>query len=111
MTSIPASPVTRGLDPRVHLLGKRMDCRVKPGNDVGYQQDTHQGRRCTLAPHSRILMQPTSVHSSAKRLCCNHGYSHLAAPPGTAPGGSEPIDLCANCGRTARRCLHVLASD
>src|SRR5215471_2115513 len=33
-------PVTRGLDPRVHLLckiqghfPKRMDCRVKPGND------------------------------------------------------------------------------
>jgi len=31
--------VTRGLDPRVHLLSQRMlfasrmDCRVKPGND------------------------------------------------------------------------------
>ncbi len=30
--------VTRGLDPRVHrsskeVLAKRMDCRVKPGND------------------------------------------------------------------------------
>jgi hypothetical protein len=25
--------VTRGLDPRVHLLRKMMDCRVKPGND------------------------------------------------------------------------------
>jgi hypothetical protein len=23
----------RGLDPRIHLLAKRMDCRVKPGND------------------------------------------------------------------------------
>jgi hypothetical protein len=22
-----------GLDPRIHLLAKRMDCRVKPGND------------------------------------------------------------------------------
>src|SRR5215468_12517359 len=28
-------PVTRGLDPRVHLLRTRMDCRVKPGNDAG----------------------------------------------------------------------------
>jgi len=27
--------VTRGLDPRVHLLCKEMDCRVKPGNDAG----------------------------------------------------------------------------
>src|SRR6266436_2166970 len=26
--------VTRGLDPRVHLL-RLMDCRVKPGNDAG----------------------------------------------------------------------------
>jgi hypothetical protein len=25
--------VARGLDPRVHLLAKMMDCRVKPGND------------------------------------------------------------------------------
>ena len=32
--------VMRGLDPRIHLLRKkslrrRMDCRVKPGNDSG----------------------------------------------------------------------------
>ncbi|MEA3069161.1 MAG: hypothetical protein QOD29_607, partial [Alphaproteobacteria bacterium] len=27
------STVMRGLDPRIHLLAKRMDCRVKPGND------------------------------------------------------------------------------
>jgi hypothetical protein len=25
--------VMRGLDPRIHLLSKRVDCRVKPGND------------------------------------------------------------------------------
>jgi hypothetical protein len=25
--------VMRGLDPRIHLLTKMMDCRVKPGND------------------------------------------------------------------------------
>jgi hypothetical protein len=24
----------RGLDPRIHLLAKKMDCRVKPGNDA-----------------------------------------------------------------------------
>jgi hypothetical protein len=23
----------RGLDPRIHLVPKMMDCRVKPGND------------------------------------------------------------------------------
>jgi hypothetical protein len=25
---------TRGLDPRVHPFRKKMDCRVKPGNDA-----------------------------------------------------------------------------
>jgi hypothetical protein len=29
----PLPTVMRGLDPRIHLLAKRMDCRVKPGND------------------------------------------------------------------------------
>jgi hypothetical protein len=28
------SLVTRGLDPRVHPFRKKMDCRVKPGNDA-----------------------------------------------------------------------------
>ena len=27
----------RAYDPRIHLLTKKMDCRVKPGNDVGKQ--------------------------------------------------------------------------
>jgi len=41
MKVIQFSPVTRGLDPRVHPLLiwmdclMRMDCRVKPGNDIG----------------------------------------------------------------------------
>jgi hypothetical protein len=35
LTSNPAlSTVMRGLDPRIHLLAKKMDCRVKPGNDT-----------------------------------------------------------------------------
>jgi hypothetical protein len=28
------SVVARGLDPRVHSFRKKMDCRVKPGNDA-----------------------------------------------------------------------------
>jgi len=40
LSSYPFSGVTRGLDPRVHPLrkmcfAKKMDCRVKPGNDGG----------------------------------------------------------------------------
>jgi len=27
------STVMRGPDPRIHLLAKKMDCRVKPGNN------------------------------------------------------------------------------
>jgi hypothetical protein len=37
MTCTSSLPVTRGLDPRVHHVrksfSKKMDCRVKPGND------------------------------------------------------------------------------
>jgi hypothetical protein len=37
----PITAVTRGLDPRVHHLReehftKKMDCRVKPGNDAEF---------------------------------------------------------------------------
>ena len=45
--------VTRGLDPRVHrlrknLLAKRMDCRVKPGND--------DGDCCSRRPLTRLAL-------------------------------------------------------
>jgi hypothetical protein len=26
--------VMRGLDPRIHYVERKMDCRVKPGNDA-----------------------------------------------------------------------------
>jgi hypothetical protein len=34
MKLVDPSLVTRGLDPRVHLPRTKMDCRVKPGNNV-----------------------------------------------------------------------------
>jgi hypothetical protein len=34
-----ADVVTRGLDPRVHQLAKRMGCRVKPGNDAEWSDE------------------------------------------------------------------------
>jgi hypothetical protein len=34
----------RGLDPRIHLLAKKMDCRVKPGNDD--PRFNISGKRC-----------------------------------------------------------------
>ncbi len=33
MSMVPLS-VTRGRDPRVHPSRKKMDCRIKPGNDA-----------------------------------------------------------------------------
>jgi len=42
----------RGLDPRIHLLAKRMDCRVKPGNDNRFNMT---GNRC------KSLMQDVEV--------------------------------------------------
>src|SRR5262245_15215363 len=68
-----SSLVMRGLDPRIHLLRKkslrrRMDCRVKPGNDNvdGY------ARGFILAPvllDSRRALgtQPTGVRNDRRR--------------------------------------------
>jgi hypothetical protein len=40
--------VMRGLDPRIHLLckelvAKRMDCRIKSGNDRTFKHDQYSG--------------------------------------------------------------------
>jgi hypothetical protein len=32
-TGTPTLVVMPGLDPGIHLTGREMDCRVKPGND------------------------------------------------------------------------------
>jgi hypothetical protein len=42
----------RGLDPRIHLSEKKMDCRVKPGNDTVYYPTslTSQSRYFPLTP-------------------------------------------------------------
>jgi len=37
--NLPPVLVTRGLDPRVHFPRKKMDCRVKTGNDEQSQSD------------------------------------------------------------------------
>jgi hypothetical protein len=40
------SPVTRGLDPRVHPFRKQTDARVKPAHDGGKQRFNSTGARC-----------------------------------------------------------------
>jgi hypothetical protein len=45
----------RGLDPRIHLQ-KRMDCRVKPGNDETVDNREHKG--LTLAIPVAISTPP-----------------------------------------------------
>src|SRR6202045_3438391 len=68
------STVMRGLDPRIHLLAKRMDCRVKPGNDNRFNIS---GNRCRL-------MSP-SILSAARP----HDGRHQVAParaPRPTPG-------------------------
>src|SRR3569623_983974 len=63
--------VMRGLDPRIHLLEKMMDCRVKPGNDefnlrLQRFQESHRlalrRRRQFTLPH-----HPLSAHKRADR--------------------------------------------
>jgi hypothetical protein len=55
------SPVARGLDPRVHLFRKGMDCRVEPGNDRTMSQ------RYPETPHfggSKPLLRQRSAISA-----------------------------------------------
>jgi len=60
MKLIHPSPVTRGVDPRVHLLRMRMDCRVKPGNDVDEcQRDTLQSKHAR--PPQCAIRQQTGL--------------------------------------------------
>jgi len=40
--------VMRGLDPRIHLLAKMMDCRVKPGNDNGEIRVSNEARHALI---------------------------------------------------------------
>jgi hypothetical protein len=51
--------VMRGLDPRIHLLreslSKRMDCRVKPGNDGWYDPGSAAHR---FASATRLTLRP-----------------------------------------------------
>ncbi len=54
-----APVVTRGLDPRVHLFRKKMDCRVKPGNDAEEGQSE-------LNPLWRSLFPRGSLTSKAQ---------------------------------------------
>src|ERR1700674_1900962 len=56
--------VTRGLDPRVHLLRKKMDCRVKPGNDVDGWSMPERDARVSV----KRLKIPDRMSGSAR--CC-----------------------------------------
>jgi hypothetical protein len=46
----------RGLDPRIHLLAKGMDCRVKPGNDNRFNMTGNRCSRLTLPTAFRNVM-------------------------------------------------------
>ena len=79
-------PVMRGLDPRIHLLRKmflrrRMDCRVKPGNESGV---------CACAPRSATnkctKRPPTPLPCFLPVLYrerCNSNVSGRRGPCGT----------------------------
>jgi hypothetical protein len=47
--------VTRGLDPRVHPLRKKMDCRVKPGNDAEFG----------IGSNDRVIFSAAAVFETA----------------------------------------------
>jgi hypothetical protein len=69
----------RGLDPRIHLQ-KRMDCRVKPGNDD--TGDNLEHKRLTLAIPAAISTPPgTSGLLAFEWKWDNDGYDTIERRP------------------------------
>src|SRR5262245_52677637 len=62
------SAVMRGLDPRIHLLAEKMDCRVKPGNDeLNCSSTAAPARRCGRPSAARYLPEyrlPGAVYAA-----------------------------------------------
>src|SRR4051812_45627448 len=91
----PFSGVTRGLDPRVHPLrksvfAKKMDCRVKPGNDEGEIVPT------ILCPDSEVrIIVPHPGRSCMIRLISAAAAAALlwsaSAAAQTAPATAGPV--------------------
>ena len=69
--------VMRGLDPRIHLLARKMDCRVKPGNDGS--------RYAALRSASLLLAKAQSSQSvSASTSARSTVEPHQMRKPGGA---------------------------
>ena len=65
----------RGLDPRIHLLvlAKRMNCRVKPGNDNRFNMT---GKRCSCLHFNVEERRRTPSSPSTSRRCYSFLSSH-----------------------------------
>src|SRR5215472_12995764 len=85
----------RGLDPRIHLLAKRMDCRVKPGNDERQQKTL--GEDASVMPED-FLKNPLSLFDIRGKTAIVTGatgaFGALAAK--VLAGAGANVVLCAN---------------
>jgi len=85
----------RGLDPRIHLLAKRMDCRVKPGNDEKQQKTL--GKDASVMAED-FLKNPLSLFDIRGKTAIVTGatgaFGALAAKVLAAAGAN--VVLCAN---------------
>src|SRR5262249_8707805 len=75
--------LTRGPIIFVKLFAKKMDCRVKPGND------DHHSDRDRLPKRLNPIARPSAARSFP--LFSDGGASLRAIPPGARPAGSSPI--------------------
>src|SRR5262249_19448451 len=77
----PVSIVMRGLDPRIHHLAKRMDCRVKPGNDeiqAGSEAMTKlivDGKEIDVPPEYTLLQACEAAGAEIPRFCFHERLS------------------------------------
>jgi hypothetical protein len=70
----------RGLEPRIHPSlqnpSKRMDCRVKPGNDAGNVRDLNQASASTINPKGRCQCTPLQGSSETMNI---HSQTAISA--------------------------------
>jgi hypothetical protein len=87
------SCVTQGLDPRVRLSRKRMDCRVKLGNDVNFCDAVVLFiMRCDILAHySQGMMVVAEEVFRSRCLMRTVSERHRDARPAPASGGGRAV--------------------
>src|SRR5258705_4393245 len=83
----------RGLDPRIHLLAKKMDCRDKPGNDAASGACSYFSSAILLRS---VPMLEISISSTSPAFIHTGGFCLAPMPSGVPVAMMSPGDSGVN---------------